>query len=108
MFVHDKFLIDGRVLLFPPFLKQEWIIYVTFAVFFLAVAMFIYKTYLEIKEGRFNGPKTLLISLTVVLGFFIPYVDLIVILLDVSFQVFIILNSFHYFGLIAFILHMKR
>src|SRR5258706_545955 len=82
----DKFLIDGRILLFPPFLKQEWLIYVTFAVFFLAVAIFVYKTFLEIKENRFNGPKTLLISLTFMIGFWIPSVGLIGIPLDVSFQ----------------------
>ncbi len=108
MFVHDKFLIDGRILLFPPFLKQEWLIYVTFAVFFLAVTMFVYKTYLEIKEGRFNGPKTLLISLTVVLGFWIPSVGLIGIPLDVSFQGFNIWHSFQYLGVTAFILRKKK
>jgi hypothetical protein len=107
MFVHDKFLIDSRVLLFPPFLKQEWLIYVTFAVFFLAVALFVYKTYLEIKEGRFNGPKTLLISLTVVIGFWIPSVGLVGIPLDVSFQGFNIWHSFQYLGVSAFILKQQ-
>lgn len=107
MFVHDKFLIDGRLLLFPPFMKHEFFVYAAFATFFLALALFIYKTYLEIKENRFNGPKTLLISLTVVIGFWIPSVGIVGIPLDVSFQGFNIWHSFQYLGVTAFILSQK-
>ncbi|MGH2576037.1 MAG: hypothetical protein ACRDFC_10100, partial [Ignavibacteria bacterium] len=107
MFVHDKFLIDGYTLLFPPFLKVEALVYISFTVFFIALGLFIYKTFVEIKEKRFNGPKTLLVSLTVFIGFWIPAVGLIGIPLDVSFQGFNIWHSFQYLGITAYILNMK-
>jgi hypothetical protein len=107
MFVHDKFLIDGRMLLFPPFLKLEALVYLSFIIFFIALAVFIYKTYVEIKQKRFNGPKTLLIALTVFIGFWIPAVGLLGVPLDVSFQGFNIWHSFQYLGFTAYILHMK-
>lgn len=107
MFVHDKFLIDGRMLIFPPFLKLEILVYAAFLVFFAALALFIYKTIIEIKQKRFNGPKTLLIALTVFIGFWIPAVGLLGVPLDVSFQGFNIWHSFQYLGVTAYILNMK-
>jgi hypothetical protein len=91
----------GRVLLFPEFLKQEWLAYgVTFA-FFVLLFSFIAKTIWEYWHGLFHGPKTLHMSLAALLFFITPIMSN----LDIAFQG---LNVWHSFQYLAVVLYLNR
>jgi hypothetical protein len=93
--VHGTFNLSGITLPFPAFLQHDWVIWAAFAAFAVALALFLAKTAREIKEGTVHWPKLLLISLTVVVSFFLPGADR----LDAAFQGFNTWHSFQYLGL---------
>ncbi|HLX11486.1 MAG TPA: hypothetical protein VKS81_01610 [Bacteroidota bacterium] len=98
-FVHEEFWIGSNKIFFPEFLKTDYLFYFVSAFFAAAVIMFIWKTVNEIREGTVNYPKVLLMSLTVVVAFFIPAFKN----LDVAFQGFNAWHSFQYLGLTYYI-----
>ena len=74
---------------------QHWLAYAAFAVFFLMLGLFIGKTVIEFRDGRFNLPKTLLISLTVTVMFWTPTMAN----MDTAFQGINVWHSFQYLAL---------
>ncbi len=91
----------GRVLLFPEFLKAEWVAYLAMAAFCALLILFISKTIWEYRKGLFHGPKTLHMSLAAMLFFITPVMSN----LDVAFQG---LNVWHSFQYLAVVLYLNR
>ncbi len=91
----------GRALLFPDFLKQDWVPLLASAAFAFFLVAFIAKTIWEWRVGLFHGPKTLHMSLASVLFFLTPFLAN----LDVAFQG---LNVWHSFQYLAVVLYLNR
>ncbi len=92
-------MVQGRFKIGPMMLKhneimagQWWLAYLFIGLFAILLGVFIIKTFQEYSTGCFNTPKTLLISLTVVLMFFTPLFPN----MDTSFQGINIWHSFQY------------
>ncbi len=92
-------MVQGRFKIGPVMLKhneymagQWWLAYLFSALFAILLAVFVIKTFQEYRAGCFNTPKTLLISLTVVLMFLTPLFPN----MDTSFQGINIWHSFQY------------
>src|SRR4029453_509486 len=99
--IHGEFVTGGRRLLFPDFLKLEWVPLLVWAAFLFFLGAFIVKTVREAREGRLHLAKTLLISLATVLFFVTPMLAN----LDVAFQG---LNTWHSFQYLALVLYLNR
>lgn len=97
----DGFETGGRALLFPEFLKFDWLGPLAAAGFITFLVLFIAKTVWEAREGLFHGPKTLHMSLAAVLFFITPVLPN----LDVAFQG---LNVWHSFQYLAVVLYLNR
>jgi hypothetical protein len=91
----------GRTLLFPEFLKADWLAYLATGAFFILLILFISKTVWEYRNGLFHGPKTLHMSLAALLFFVTPIMNN----LDVAFQG---LNVWHSFQYLAVVLYLNR
>jgi len=103
-FVYEDFYIGSNKILYPDFLRSEYIFYLVTAVFLGAVVLFILKTINEIRSGTAHYPKILLISLTGGVAFFIPAFPN----LDVAFQGFNAWHSFQYLGLTYYINRLRH
>ncbi|MBI1804600.1 MAG: hypothetical protein HY033_11215 [Ignavibacteriae bacterium] len=103
-FIHDEFFIGSNNILFPEFLKNEYIFYLVTAVFAASVILFVWKTVYEIRSGTAHYPKILLISLTAGIAFIIPAFRN----LDVAFQGFNTWHSFQYLGLTYYINRLRH
>jgi len=99
--IHGQFETGGRVLLFPEFLKQGWMIYPVWFLFLFFATAFVVRSVWEARHGLFHGPKTLLIGLSAILFFFTPMLQN----LDVAFQG---LNTWHSFQYLAIVLYLNR
>lgn len=93
--VHGTFNVSDITLPFPSFLKHDWVVWLASGVFALSLLLFLGKTAREIAQGRVHWPKFILISLTVLVAFFLPGADR----LDSAFQGFNTWHSFQYLGL---------
>ena len=91
----------GRALLFPEFLKFDWLGPLAAAGFFAFVIAFIAKTLWEWRIGLLHIPKTLHMSLAALLFFVTPALPN----LDVAFQG---LNVWHSFQYLAVVLYLNR
>jgi hypothetical protein len=91
----------GRALLFPDFLKFEWLGPLAAAGFLTFLVAFIAKTLWEWRAGLLHIPKTLHMSLASVLFFITPALAN----LDVAFQG---LNTWHSFQYLAVVLYLNR
>jgi hypothetical protein len=103
-FIHDDFHIGPNKILFPDFLKIDFVFYAILGFFLLSLILFIWKTIKEIQEGVAHYPKILLMSLTVIVAFFIPAFPN----LDVAFQGFNTWHSFQYLGLTYYINRLQH
>lgn len=103
-FVHEEFLIGSNKIFFPEFLKTDYLFYFVTAFFVASLVLFIWKTINEVRTGTAHYPKILLISLTVVIAFFIPSFPN----LDVAFQGFNAWHSFQYLGLTYYINRLRH
>lgn len=74
---------------------QFWAAYLAFAVFAILLVLFAGKSVLEARQGRFNLPKTLLVSLTVTVMFWTPTLPN----MDTAFQGINVWHSFQYLAL---------
>jgi hypothetical protein len=92
--VNGTFDVSGITLPFPVWLQHDWVIWLASGAFGLALTLFLGKTAREILSGQVHWPKLLLISLTVVVGFFVPSASR----LDAAFQGFNAWHSFQYLG----------
>jgi hypothetical protein len=91
----------GRALLFPEFLKFEWLGPLAAAGFFFFLFAFVVKTVWEWRAGLLHLPKTMHMSLAAVLFFITPALPN----LDVAFQG---LNVWHSFQYLAVVLYLNR
>ena len=103
-FVHGEFRIGSNVIFFPEFLKTDYLFYLVTAIFVASMVLFMWKTANELRAGIVNYPKLLLMSLTVVIAFFIPAFPN----LDVAFQGFNVWHSFQYQGLTYYINRLRH
>jgi len=103
-FVHSQFTIGQNVIWFPEFLKSDYTFYFVTSFFVSSLLLFIWKTIREIRGGYANYPKLLLMSLTIVIAFFIPAFPN----LDVAFQGFNTWHSFQYLGLTYYINRLRH
>lgn len=103
-FIHEDFWIGSNKILYPDFLKTEYIFYLVTAFFVASVILFIWKTTAEVRAGVAHYPKIILISLTAVVAFFIPAFPN----LDVAFQGFNAWHSFQYLGLTYYINRLRH
>ncbi len=99
--VSRPFETGGRTLLFPEFLKTEYLAYLATAGFLFFLVAFIVKTVWEARVGLFHGPKTLHMGLASALFFVTPLLAN----LDVAFQG---LNVWHSFQYLAVVLYLNR
>jgi hypothetical protein len=91
----------GRALLFPDFLKFEWLGPLAAAGFLLFLTAYIVKTVWEWRAGLLHVPKSLHMSLAALLFFVTPALPN----LDVAFQG---LNVWHSFQYLAVVLYLNR
>jgi len=99
--VRSEFVIDNYVILIPGFLRNDSIVILAFAAFAVSLALFIGKTLIEVREARAHYGKTLLISIAVVLAFFVPTFGN----LSVAFQG---MNAWHSCQYMALVWYMNR
>ena len=97
----EGFETGGRALLFPEFLKFEWLGPLAAGAFFVLLLAFFAKTVWEWRSGLFHLPKTLHMSLAAGLFFVTPALPN----LDVAFQG---LNVWHSFQYLAVVLYLNR
>ncbi len=103
-FIHEDFYIGSNKILYPDFLKSDYIFYMVTAFFVGSVILFVAKTVQEIRSGTPHYPKIILISLTGLVAFFIPAFPN----LDVAFQGFNTWHSFQYLGLTYYINRLRH
>jgi hypothetical protein len=103
-FIHDEFTIGSNKILFPDFLKNDYLFYFVTALFVGSVIMFIAKTIREVRNGTAHYPKILLISLTAIVALLSPAFRN----LDVAFQGFNTWHSFQYLGLTYYINRLRH
>ncbi|HMD13221.1 MAG TPA: hypothetical protein VKI62_01205, partial [Bacteroidota bacterium] len=103
-FVHQDFYIGANKILYPDFLRSDYIFYLVTAVFVASVVLFMAKTVSEVRAGTASYPKIILISLTGLVAFFIPSFPN----LDVAFQGFNAWHSFQYLGLTFYINRLRH
>lgn len=109
--VNNDFKIGQIRLLFPEFMMIEnnptlgWGIFLLMVfVFGVALTLWLGRTYREYHSGELHFPKFLLMSLTIVVSFFIPsYHEL-----DVAFQGFNTWHSVQYLGLTLYINRLRQ
>jgi hypothetical protein len=89
----------GRALLFPDFLKVDWLGPLALGAYILCLVAFVVKTIWEARVGLFHGPKTLHMSLASVLFFVTPMLAN----LDVAFQGLNVWHSFQYLAVVLFL-----
>jgi len=97
----EGFETGGRALLFPEFLKIEWLGPLAAFAFFAFLLAFTAKTLWEWRVGLLHVPKTLHMSLAALLFFVTPALPN----LDVAFQG---LNVWHSFQYLAVVLYLNR
>lgn len=99
----DGFETGGRALLFPEFLKLEFLPYLATAAFVTLLAAFIVKTVWEWRVGLFHGPKTLHMTIAALLFFVTPALPN----LDVAFQGLNVWHSFQYLAVVLFLNRLR-
>ena len=102
--VHGTFKVGPTKLLFPAFLQHAVVWQAAFVVFFSLLAIFLWRTVREAREGVLNWPKTVFILATAAGAFAVPAFKN----LDTSFQGFNTWHSFQYMGLTWHINNLRR
>ena len=98
-----QFRVGGVVLPYPDWLISLHLPALAGVLFAGFLAVWIWKTALEARAGRMSGPKTLLISVTTVVSFFLPMGSN----LDVLFQGYNTWHSFQYLFLLWLINRLR-
>lgn len=102
--VDGTFAIGANKLLFPEFLRGDWVWLTALFVFALALVLFTAMTVQEVREGTVLWPKVMLIYITAIGAFLIPTFDD----LDVAFQGMNTWHSFQYLGLTWYINRLRN
>ncbi len=98
-----NFAIGAKSLLFPEFLRGDWVWMTAMFVFAVALVLFTTKTIQEVREGTVLWPKVWLIYITAISAFLIPTFDD----LDVAFQGMNTWHSFQYLGMTWYINRLR-
>jgi len=98
-----RFQVGGVGLPFPDFLRPLHLPAVAMVVFAGFLLVWIYKTVVEIREGRASMPKTALIAITTIVSFLLPLGSN----LDVLFQGYNTWHSFQYLFLLWLINRLR-
>jgi hypothetical protein len=88
----------------PDMFEHRWFFYVMTGVFLISVAAFALKSWREYRGGYLNMPKTVFISLTVVVAFIIPALPN----LDTAFQGMNTWHSFQYLAITFYIIKIRE
>lgn len=88
----------------PHFFQATWFFVTLTTIFFASLAAFIVKTVIETRRGYIHWPKTLFITLTVVVSFFVPALPN----LDTAFQGMNTWHSFQYLALTFYIVKLRE
>ncbi len=102
-FVRGEFVIGSQPLLFPRFLRHDWVSYAFAAGFAALLTFYAGRTIAEIRSGVARWPRVLFMALTIGMAFIVPLFDN----LDVSFQGFNTWHSLQYLALTWFILDQR-
>ena len=102
--IHDQFFVANTVIRVPAWAKHDWVPGLVWAVFLFFLVSFLYKSYREYKEDRFNVPSFTLISVTTVVSMIIPTFSN----LDIAFQGYNTWHSFQYLALVWLIMKLRR
>ncbi|MCA9907214.1 MAG: hypothetical protein KC519_01100, partial [Anaerolineae bacterium] len=92
----------GQVI--PGFFKAEWFFYSVAVIFGIALVAFIAKTIREIRGGYVNWPKTVFITLTVLVSFTVPALPN----MDTAFQGMNTWHSFQYLAITFYIIKIRQ
>ena len=98
--VRGEFIVENRPMLIPEIFRTDLLVWLAATAFGVVLFLFIARTVKEVRERRVNVPKTLLISLTAVVSFFVPAIENI----EVAFQG---MNTWHSFQYLALIWYMN-
>ncbi len=92
--VHGRFKVGGEVLYspIPSFIPGQYVVVGAAITFGALVALFLWKTLDEWREGRLNRPKTQLIATTIFVSLLVPALPN----LDIAFQGYNTWHSFQY------------
>ncbi len=88
----------------PEFFQQAWFFVTMSAIFFVALAAYIYKTVQEYRGGYLNVPKTVFIVFTVIVCFTMPMLPN----LDTAFQGLNTWHSFQYLAITFYIIKIRQ
>jgi hypothetical protein len=102
-FVRGEFVIGSQPLLFPRFLRHDWVPYAFAAGFAALMTFYVGRTVAEIRAGVARWPRVLFMALTIGMAFIVPLFRN----LDVSFQGFNTWHSLQYLALTWFILDQR-
>jgi hypothetical protein len=104
--VHGTFYLGDVAIVIPSIVMRMETVYLEWAIFAVFLCAWIYKTFLEQREGTLNGPKTLLIGVTVFFCFLVPGTAGQT-RLELAFQSLNAWHSFQYLGLVWLINTMR-
>ena len=105
--VHGQFMLGSIEILLPPIMKQAatyWMVWIGFS-FFLSA--WLVKTWGEWKRGELNIPKTVLISSTILVCFWVP-IAASGTRLELAFQSVNAWHSIQYLGIVWYIQAVRR
>jgi len=104
--VNGTFYLGDVAIVIPSIVMHMGTVYLEWIVFAGFLAAWLYKTALEHREGSLNGPKTLLIAVTVFFAFIVPGTAGQT-RLELAFQSMNAWHSFQYLGLVWLINTMR-
>jgi hypothetical protein len=104
--VNGTFYLGDVAIVIPSLFMRMETVYLEWMVFGAFLAAWLYKTLLEQREGNLNGPKTLLIGVTVFFAFIVPGTAGQT-RLELAFQSMNAWHSFQYLGLVWLINTMR-
>lgn len=105
--VHSNFMLGDVQILIPPFLMVPatyWLVWIAFGLF---LAMWLIKTWREVKSQTLNRPKTLLIGVTTVIAFLVPMAASGE-RLELAFQSVNAWHSIQYLGIVWYIQKIRK
>jgi hypothetical protein len=105
--VRHDFLLGDIEILIPAFLRTALTYWLVWIVFTLLLAAWLAKSWSEARRGVLNGPKTILISVTVTIAFLVPLAAAGE-RLELAFQAVNAWHSFQYLGVVWLIQRVRR
>ncbi|HEX9298413.1 MAG TPA: hypothetical protein VF881_21395 [Polyangiaceae bacterium] len=105
--VHGTFYLGDVAIIIPSVFMHMQTVYLEWIAFSAFLGLWIYKTMLEQREGTLNGPKTLLVGVTVFFAFLVPGTAGQT-RLELAFQSMNAWHSFQYLGLVWLINTMRH